>query len=46
MTEVVLVDGVCRPMPRAGKDKSYYEDIRADELGALWVEGRGVLEQV
>ncbi len=37
MTEAVIVDGVRTPIARAGKDKSYYKDIRADELGALCV---------
>jgi acetyl-CoA acyltransferase len=37
MTEVVIVDGVRTPIARAGKDKSYYQDIRADDLGAICV---------
>ncbi len=38
MTEAVIVDGVRTPIARAGKDKSYYRDIRADELGALCIK--------
>ncbi len=38
MTEAVIVDGVRTPIARAGKDKSYYKDIRADELGALCIK--------
>jgi acetyl-CoA acetyltransferase family protein len=30
--EVVIVDGVRTPIGRAGKDKGYYKDIRADDL--------------
>jgi acetyl-CoA acetyltransferase family protein len=30
--EVVVVDGVRTPIGRAGKDKGYYKDIRADDL--------------
>jgi acetyl-CoA acetyltransferase family protein len=30
--EVVVVDGVRTPIGRAGKDKGYYTDIRADDL--------------
>jgi acetyl-CoA acyltransferase len=37
MTEAVIVDGLRTPIARAGKDKSYYKDIRADELGAVCV---------
>jgi acetyl-CoA acyltransferase len=37
MIEAVIVDGVRTPIARAGKDKSYYKDIRADELGAVCV---------
>ena len=32
MREVVVVDGVRTPIGRAGKDKGYYKDIRADDL--------------
>src|SRR5579883_1443635 len=37
MTEAVIVDGIRTPIARAGKDKSYYKDIRADDLGAMCV---------
>jgi acetyl-CoA acetyltransferase family protein len=37
MAEAVIIDGGRTPIARAGKDKSYYKDIRADELGALCV---------
>jgi acetyl-CoA acyltransferase len=37
MTEAVIVDGVRTPIARAGKDRSYYKDIRADDLGAICV---------
>jgi acetyl-CoA acetyltransferase family protein len=30
--EVVIIDGVRTPIGRAGKDKGYYKDIRADDL--------------
>jgi len=30
--EVVIVDGVRTPIGRAGKDKGYYKEIRADDL--------------
>jgi acetyl-CoA acetyltransferase family protein len=30
--EVVVVDGVRTPIGRAGRDKGYYKDIRADDL--------------
>ena len=32
MREVVVVDGVRTPIGRAGRDKGYYRDIRADDL--------------
>ena len=32
MREVVIIDGVRTPIGRAGKDKGYYKDIRADDL--------------
>ena len=32
MREVVIVDGVRTPIGRAGKDKGYYKEIRADDL--------------
>ena len=38
MTEAVIVDGVRTPLARGGKDKSYYKDIRADDLGAACVQ--------
>jgi len=41
--EVVIVDGVRTPLGKAGKDKGYYKDIRADELGAICV--RRLLEK-
>ncbi|SRR5579875_604221 len=37
MTQAVIVDGVRTPIARAGKDRSYYKDIRADDLGAICV---------
>src|SRR5215467_638932 len=37
MTEAVIVDGIRTPIARAGKNKSYYENIRGDELGAFCV---------
>jgi acetyl-CoA acyltransferase len=37
MTEAVIVDGVRTPIARAGKDRSYYNNIRADDLGAICV---------
>jgi acetyl-CoA acyltransferase len=41
--EVVIVDGVRTPIGRAGKDKGYYKDIRADDLAVLCV--RRLLER-
>jgi acetyl-CoA acyltransferase len=38
VTDVVIVDGLRTPIARGGKDKSYYKDIRADELGALCIK--------
>jgi acetyl-CoA acetyltransferase family protein len=35
--EVVIVDGVRVPIGKAGKDKGYYKDIRADDLGVFCV---------
>jgi len=35
--EVVIVDGVRVPIAKAGKDKGYYKDIRADDLGVFCV---------
>ena len=32
MREVVIIDGVRTPIGRAGKDKGYYKEIRADDL--------------
>ena len=43
MREVVIVDGVRVPIGKAGKDKGYYKDIRADDLGALCI--RRLLEK-
>jgi acetyl-CoA acyltransferase len=37
MIEAVIVDGVRTPIARAGKDRTYYNDIRADDLGAICV---------
>src|SRR5260370_6977161 len=41
--EVVSVDGVRVPIGKAGKDKGYYKDIRADDLGAICI--RRLLEK-
>jgi acetyl-CoA acetyltransferase family protein len=38
MREVVIVDGVRTPIGRAGRDQSYYKEIRADELGVFCVK--------
>ncbi len=38
MREVVVVDGVRTPIGRAGRDQSYYKEIRADELGVFCVK--------
>ncbi|MGI6453300.1 MAG: thiolase family protein [Syntrophomonadaceae bacterium] len=38
MREVVIVDGVRSPIAKAGK-KSYYANLRADELGARVLKG-------
>jgi len=38
MREVVIVDGVRTPIGRAGRDKGYYRDVRADDLGVLCVK--------
>ncbi len=43
MREVVIVDGVRVPIGKAGKDKGYYKDIRADDLGAICI--RRLLEK-
>lgn len=43
MREVVIVDGVRSPIGKAGKDKSYYREIRADDLATLCV--RRLLER-
>jgi acetyl-CoA acyltransferase len=43
MHEVVIVDGVRTPIARAGADRSYYKDIRADDLGVFCV--RRLLER-
>src|SRR5208337_429839 len=38
MREVVIVDGVRTPIGRAGRDQSYYKEIRADELAVFCVK--------
>ncbi|MGH7932439.1 MAG: thiolase family protein [Candidatus Binataceae bacterium] len=43
MREVVIVDGIRTPIGRAGRDQSYYKDIRADDLGVKCV--RSILER-
>ena len=43
MREVVIVDGVRVPIGKAGRDNSYYKDIRADDLGAICI--RRLLEK-
>jgi len=43
MREVVIVDGIRVPIGKAGKDKGYYKDIRADDLGAICI--RRLLEK-
>ncbi|MFZ0890384.1 MAG: thiolase family protein [Candidatus Binataceae bacterium] len=43
MREVVIVDGVRTPVGKGSKDKGYYKDIRADELGVFCV--RRLLER-
>lgn len=43
MREVVIVDGVRTPIGKAGKDKGYYKEIRADDLATLCV--RRLLER-
>ena len=43
MREVVVVDGVRTPIGRAGKDKGYYKDIRADDLAVRCI--RRLLEK-
>ena len=35
--EVVIVNGVRVPIGKAGKDKGYYKDIRADDLGTICI---------
>jgi fatty acid oxidation complex beta subunit FadA len=37
MREVVIVDAVRTPIGRAGREKGYYRDIRADDLAVLCV---------
>lgn len=37
MNEVVIVDGIRTPFARAGKDRSYYAAMRADDLSALCI---------
>ena len=32
MREVVIVDGVRTPIGKAGREKGYYKDVRADDL--------------
>jgi len=41
--EVVIVDGTRVPIGKAGKDKGYYKDIRADDLAVMCV--RRLLER-
>ncbi len=43
MKEVVIVDGVRTPIGKAGRDKGYYKDVRADDLGVFCV--RRLLEK-
>lgn len=43
MKEVVIVDGVRTPIGKAGRDKGYYKDVRADDLGVHCV--RRILEK-
>jgi acetyl-CoA acyltransferase len=38
--EVVIVDSVRVPIGKAGEDKGYYKDVRADELGAMCIRRR------
>lgn len=38
MSEAVIVDGIRTPIARAGKERSFFKDIRADDLGALCVQ--------
>src|SRR5258708_40144821 len=38
MREVVIVDGIRTPVARAGADRSYFKDIRADTLAAFCVQ--------
>ena len=38
MREVVIVDGVRTPIGKAGRDKGYYKDVRADDLAAHCVK--------
>lgn len=37
MNEAVIVDGIRTPIARAGKDRSFFKDVRADDLGAICV---------
>jgi acetyl-CoA acyltransferase len=37
MREVVIVDGVRTPIARTGADRSYFKNIRADDLAAACV---------
>jgi acetyl-CoA acyltransferase len=38
MREVVIVDGVRTPIGKAGREKGYYKDVRADDLGVFCVK--------
>ncbi len=43
MRDVVIIDGVRTPIGRAGREKGYYRDVRADDLSVLCV--RRLLER-
>ncbi len=38
MREVVIVDGVRTPIGKAGRDKGYYKDVRADDLAVYCIK--------
>lgn len=38
MREVVIVDGVRTPIGKAGRDKGYFKDVRADDLAVYCVK--------
>ena len=38
MREVVIVDGVRTPIGKAGREKGYYKDVRADDLAVNCVQ--------